>query len=64
MRNGIIINGVAYEAHKRRIDPVLPTNPCKLCDFKRRCGVELTICDKFRDNNHEVYFKKVKEEQK
>ena len=63
MKSGIIIKGVAYEVRKRLINIVMPfDSPCKLCDYKRRCGIGMNPCVLFEDKNHEVYFKKVKED--
>lgn len=63
MKNGIIIKGVAYEARKRLIGIAMPfDSPCKLCDYKRRCDIWMNPCALFEDKNHEVYFKKAKEE--
>ena len=63
MKNGIIIKGAAYEAHKWRITiETIYESPCSLCDYKRRCGPSINPCGIFEGKDYGVYFKKVKED--
>lgn len=62
MKNGIIINGIAYKVRKQSITPMAPF-VCKKCDLKRKCGESTgaSPCLIFEDKKHEVYFTKMEQ---
>lgn len=62
MKNGIIINGIAYKVRKQSVGVSTPF-VCKKCDLKRKCG-EITLatpCLIYEDKTHEVYFTKMEQ---